>query len=94
MNKHQTRFFNKNGKPINHDPSELIQTQDLEPWFEENSNIYLFNQRSFNKTNARIGENPKMMTTPLIESSDIDTPEHWEIAEIMFKHHKEKGLIK
>ena len=94
VNRHQTRFFDKHGQPMNHDPSVLIQTQDLEPWFEENSNLYLFNQQSFSKTKARIGKKPKMMTTPIMESSDIDTPEDWEIAEIMFKHHRKKGLIK
>ena len=37
VNKIQTRFYRADTSPVNHDPDNLIQTQDLEPWFEENS---------------------------------------------------------
>ena len=33
----QTRLYDQNGKAINHDPSVLIQTQNLPPVYEENS---------------------------------------------------------
>ncbi len=81
VNKHQTRFYRGDGSPINHDPNNLIPTQDLEPWYEENSNLYLFTQESFKKTNARIGANPMIFVTPPMESSDIDTPDDWKQAE-------------
>ena len=51
----------------------------LEPWFEENSNLYLFTAESFSKSKARIGERPAMLETPLIESLDIDTPDEWDM---------------
>ena len=54
VNKVQTRFYREDGTPINHDPSNLIPTQNLEPWFEENSNLYIFTSDSFVKNNARI----------------------------------------
>jgi CMP-N-acetylneuraminic acid synthetase len=76
----QTRFYRKDCSPVNHDPSCLIRTQDLEPWFEENSNVYLFTKESFKKNNARIGEMPMMYETPKYESIDIDTPEDWDFA--------------
>jgi len=38
----QTRFYRADGEAVNHDPDNLIRTQDLEPWFEENSNLYIF----------------------------------------------------
>lgn len=80
VNKIQTRFYREDGSAINHDPNVLLRTQDLEPWFEENSNLYIFNRESFQKTNARIGAKPIMFETPALESLDIDTPEQWELA--------------
>ena len=80
VNKVQTRFYLKDGHPVNHDPNNLVPTQDLEPWFEENSNLYLFTKDSFIKTRARIGLNPMMIETKKVESIDIDTPEDWELA--------------
>ena len=76
----QTRFYLKDGSPVNHDPNNLIRTQDLEPWFEENSNLYIFTPKSFESTEARIGQAPKLFTTPKYESIDIDEPEDWDFA--------------
>jgi CMP-N-acetylneuraminic acid synthetase len=81
VNKIQTRFYRADGSAVNHDPDALLRTQDLEPWFEENSNLYIFSKTSFARTNARIGVRPLMFETPMIESIDIDTPEQWDIAE-------------
>jgi len=80
VNKVQTRFYKADGKPVNHDPANLIPTQDLEPWFEENSNLYIFTSDSFARTKARIGAAPVLFETPSIESLDIDTPADWEFA--------------
>ena len=80
VNKIQTRFYDENAKPINHDPDNLLRTQDLEPWYEENSNLYLFTRDSFNQTQARIGKSPLMFETPSFESTDIDTPDDWALA--------------
>jgi CMP-N-acetylneuraminic acid synthetase len=85
VNKFQSRFYRQDGSPINHDPQNLIRTQDLEPWYEENSNLYIFTQESFRKTSARIGLKPLMFETPRIESFDIDTPEDWTICELLAK---------
>ncbi len=85
VNKFQTRFYRADGSAVNHDPDNLIRTQDLEPWFEENSNLYLFNRASFAATKARIGKKPAMFETPRRESADIDDQEGWDIAEVMAK---------
>ncbi|OGW50239.1 MAG: acylneuraminate cytidylyltransferase, partial [Nitrospirae bacterium GWC2_57_9] len=77
VNKVQTRFYRENCSAVNHDPNNLVRTQDLEPWFEENSNLYLFTRDSFLSTNARIGKRPMMHETPRLESIDIDTPVEW-----------------
>jgi CMP-N-acetylneuraminic acid synthetase len=76
----QTRFYRADGSAVNHDPNNLVRTQDLEPWFEENSNLYIFTRESFGATNARIGKHPMMFETPKFESIDIDTPEDWSLA--------------
>ncbi|MEM0986435.1 MAG: acylneuraminate cytidylyltransferase family protein [Pseudomonadota bacterium] len=81
VNEHQTRFYTPEGAPINHDPANLIRTQDLPPYLEENSVGYLFSRESFAKTEARIGERPILFTTPPLESVDIDEPEDWFMAE-------------
>lgn len=83
VNRHQTRFYRANGGPVNHDPGNLIPTQDLEPWYEENSCLYLFTAGSFAKTGARIGEAPLFFETPALESVDIDTEVEWHHAEVL-----------
>lgn len=81
INKHQTRFYTPEGEAINHDPDNLIRTQDLPPYLEENSCGYLFTRDSFAKTNARIGSKPYLYQTPALESVDIDEPADWFMAE-------------
>lgn len=80
VDKVQTRLYRQDCSPVNHDPENLIPTQNLEPWYEENSNLYIFTAESFNKTRARIGENPMMYESPAFESIDIDTHSDWDFA--------------
>lgn len=89
VNKFQTRFYREDGSAINHDPNNLIRTQDLEPWYEENSNLYVFSKDSFSKTNARIGALPAMYEMGRSESVDIDDQESWYMAEAMSKYLQE-----
>ncbi len=83
VTRHQTRFYRGDGSPINHDPGNLVRTQDLEPWYEENSCLYLFTRDSFEQTNARIGTSPILYATPKLESVDIDEPEDWVMVEAL-----------
>jgi CMP-N-acetylneuraminic acid synthetase len=83
VNRFQTRFYGEDGRAINHDPTVLVRTQDLEPWFEENSNLYIFTRASFAATGARIGARPMMFESPRIESVDIDDFEGWRLAEAL-----------
>ena len=85
VNSFQTRFYKRDGNPINHKLSELKRTQDLEIWYEENSNLYLFSKNSFDKTKNRIGKYPILFETPKYESLDIDTLEDWNYAELIMK---------
>jgi CMP-N-acetylneuraminic acid synthetase len=83
VNKLQTRFYRADGSAVNHDPDKLIRTQDLEPWFEDNSNLYVFSAASFTETKARIGIKPLMNEMGRTESVDIDDKESWDMAEAM-----------
>lgn len=86
VTKIQTRFYNKNGDPFNHDPKELLRTQDLEPLFEENSGFYIFTKDSFrNANNKRIGLRPLMFEIDKVEAIDIDGLSDFVIAETLHK---------
>jgi CMP-N-acetylneuraminic acid synthetase len=91
VDKIQTRFYRGDCSAVNHDPDNLVRTQDLEPWFEENSNIYLFTRPSFASTGARIGRKPMMHEGPQFESIDIDTPEDWDFAVVAARFMQEQG---
>ena len=86
VDKVQTRFYRADGTAVNHDPDNLIRTQDLEPWYEENSNLYIFTRDSFAKTNARIGKKPMLYEGPQFESIDIDTPQDWDFAVVAARY--------
>ena len=90
VNKVQERFYDADVSAINHDPNNLIRTQDLTPWYQENSNLYLFTKESFRQTNARIGAKPAIFVTAPYESTDIDTPSDWELGEVMIEYYKKK----
>ncbi|MET0497662.1 MAG: acylneuraminate cytidylyltransferase family protein [Steroidobacteraceae bacterium] len=80
VNKMQTRFYRQDGSPVNHDPANLVRTQDLEPWFEENSNLYVFSKASFARTGARIGLRPILLEMSKAEAVDIDDQADWQLA--------------
>ncbi len=86
VDKIQTRFYREDCTAVNHDPDNLVRTQDLEPWFEENSNLYVFTKESFAKTDARIGKHPMMFESQKFESIDIDTPADWDFAVIAARY--------
>lgn len=90
VNRVQARFYRGDGSAINHSPDVLLRTQDLEPWFEENSCLYVFSRDSFAATGARIGRAPLMYETPPLESVDIDDPDDWLLAEALVMHRAQR----
>ncbi len=68
----QTRLWNTDGSPLNHDPSVLLRTQDLTPVYEENSCIYIFPKDIFLDRENRIGFKPIMFEITGEEAWDID----------------------
>jgi len=83
----QTRFYWETGEPINHDPNELLRTQDLPVVYEENSNFYIFSRDSFFANGKkRIGKRPYLFEMDKIEATDIDEPEDFIIAEKLYNY--------
>jgi len=87
----QTRLYWQDGRPVNHNPLELIRTQDLEPLYEENSNFYLFSRTSFHQSGEkRIGLKPSMFEVDKLESVDIDELHDFTLAEMLCRLKNEK----
>lgn len=81
----KTRLYWEDGRPINHDPSELMRTQDLPVVYEENSNMYIFSKKSFRQaSNNRIGIKPQMFEINSLEAIDIDEEEDFKLAEAVY----------
>ena len=87
-NRLQTRLYTADAKPINHDPEDLIRTQDLPPIYEENSCIYVFTAQSFAQSNRRIGHRPLIFETDRVESIDIDDEYTFRLAEMLASYAK------
>lgn len=79
----QTRLYWQDGRAINHDPSELLRTQDLPPVYEENSCMYLFRRETLEKRHNRIGERPLLFEIPAEEAVDIDVELNFRVAEAL-----------
>jgi NAD(P)-dependent dehydrogenase (short-subunit alcohol dehydrogenase family) len=90
---HQTRFYLKDGAPMNHDPNNLLPTQELEPVYEENSALYLFTKNVFMKHNRRIGTCPYLYPMTARESQDIDWKEDFRLAELLIKDKENKEKV-
>jgi CMP-N-acetylneuraminic acid synthetase len=81
----QTRLYFQDGQAINHNPRELIQTQDLPPVYEENSCLYLFTRDNLSQWHHRIGPKPLMYEIPAQEAWDIDEELDFTICDFLLK---------
>jgi len=81
----QTRLYDQHGTAINHNPRELIQTQDLPPVYEENSCLYIFNRENLLAKRHRISDYPLMFEIDADEAWDIDEELDFEICDFLFK---------
>ena len=81
----QTRLYFQDGRAINHDPSVLIQTQDLPPVYEENSCLYIFTRENLIKRHHRIGEKPMMFEIDAEEAWDIDEELDFSITDFLLR---------
>lgn len=81
----QTRLYWQDGRAINHNPLELLQTQDLPPVYEENSCIYLFTRENLERKKHRIGDKPLMFEIPRLEAVDIDEEADFQLADLLMQ---------
>lgn len=80
------RLYRKDASAINHDPKNMLRTQDLPPVYEENSNFYIFSRKSFTDNFHRIGAKPMMWPMEKLEAVDIDFEEDFALAEALAKN--------
>ena len=81
----QSRLWNQEADPVNHDPQVLLRTQDLLPLYEENSCLYIFEQESFLARADRIGKTPILFEIEAREALDIDEEFDFSLADCLMR---------
>lgn len=77
----QARLWSHATQPINHDPTVLLRTQDLDPVYLENSCLYVFTPDLLRSRKNRIGARPLMLEIPPEEALDIDDEHDFRLAD-------------
>ena len=81
----KTRLYNDDYNALNHDPKDLVKTQNLPYIYEENSCIYIFSRNSFTENSNRIGIKPYLFPIDRHEAVDIDEEFDFLLAETLMK---------
>ncbi len=81
----QTRLYWQDGKAVNHNPTELLRTQDLPPIFEENSCLYIFTREKLLSRNHRLGDSPLMFEIAREEAWDIDEEIDFQVSDFLMR---------
>tara|TARA_B100000674_G_C37976510_1_gene979669 strand:+ start:5406 stop:6749 length:1344 start_codon:yes stop_codon:yes gene_type:complete len=71
------------GKPLNYDPMNMVQTQELNPILMENSGIYVYTKEGYLERGTRIGIHPFIKEVSHAEAVDIDTEDDFKIARMI-----------
>jgi len=77
-------FLWQNGKPLNYNPCFIPRTQDLTPIYMETTGLYIFSRETIAKLHRRIGDKPFLLEMDEIESTDINNPIDFEIADALY----------
>lgn len=72
---------------------ELTRSNDLPETYHDAGQFYWLDARTFLKEKRMYGKDAMPVILPRILVQDIDSPEDWETAEILYKICKEKSLI-
>ena len=88
----QTRLWDELGRAINHNPAILLQTQDLPPFFEENSCLYIFTRSTLENERNRLGRRPFMFEIDAAEAWDIDEEIDFMIVDLLMSYNAEKKV--
>jgi CMP-N-acetylneuraminic acid synthetase len=84
VTKHMIRAYDKDHCPLNHNPFKLVPSQELDPIYEDNSNLYIFDRQTFTRY-GRVGAHPYFFEVDALEAVDIDTEEDFILAEQLMK---------
>lgn len=87
----QTRLYDADFRPVNHDPAVLLRTQDLPPLYEENSGMYVFTRAQIAE-GRRFGDRPLLFEIEPLESTDIDVEADFVLADTLHRLQRE-GLL-
>lgn len=80
-------LLNREGKLINNTTDiPWPRTQDLEPLYEINHTMFLAKREVYTEQKNRIGQKPLLHIMDELHSYDIDWPEDFTIAEIMYNN--------
>ncbi len=80
-------LLNKEGVLVNNTTDiPWPRTQDLEPLYEINHSIFLAKREIYTEQKNRIGQHPLLHIMDELHSFDIDWPDDFTIAEIMYKN--------
>lgn len=83
------RLWDAQARPINHDPTALLRTQDLPPTYMENSCLYLFALEGFLQRRNRIGAQPILFEIEGEEALDIDEEIDFVLADCLLSSRQE-----
>ncbi len=74
-------------KPISYNRNNLKwpMTQDIEPFFEVDSGVFLSSIDNYKQLEDRIGNNPYLLVQEQLKSVDIDWPDDFTLAEKLWK---------
>lgn len=79
-------FLWKDGRPFNYELSNIPRTQDLPALYEETSGFYIYKHEVMVELHRRIGNKPYIVEVGEIESTDIDEPEDFVIADAIYNY--------
>lgn len=81
------RYWWDADRPVNHDPTVLLRTQDLPPLYLENSCLYIFRRQAFLDEGNRLTKHRALFPMASLEALDIDTEEDWDLAAALYASH-------
>lgn len=79
------------GKAMNFDVQHFPRTQDLPPVYSEAPGAYVFRRETFIRYGRRVGVLPYIHEVSEIESRDIDYPDDFKIADLIYMQMKRQG---
>lgn len=79
-------FLWEDNTPLNFALNNPPRTQDMKPIYMELSTPYVFTKETWNTYYARSGKKPYICEASEVEAIDIDYPEDFELANVVYTH--------